>query len=95
MGETQNGSGYGTDMSYRTDLRHGRTTTYQHHGCRCQACGQAQHDYMVKYRATEHGRKKMREVNSLAQRRARIAANWVRENRPDIWRMICEEYRNG
>lgn len=72
-------------------IQHGTTTGYQYHKCRCDLCRKAQTDSVRQYRATQQGRAKVRNNNANAQRRLSLAAQWMREKRPDIWQQIVHQ----
>lgn len=58
-------------------------TTYKNHGCRCDGCRSAATLYQRKMRA----RGGMIKAHDRAQVRAhRLAAKWVRENYPEVWK---------
>lgn len=73
------------------NLKHGSCTTYTYHGCRCDECKRAQREYMRSYRSTRQGRRRTNVNNAAAAARAWRAAQWVRENRPDVWADIRSE----
>jgi hypothetical protein len=71
--------------------RHGSAAGYTYNKCRCALCIQAHTLYMRKYRSGEFARKKSRLANRRAVYRHKLAANWVKENYPDMWQEIVLE----
>jgi hypothetical protein len=71
-------------------MKHGTSRGYCHYKCRCYDCTKAQREYLRKYRATSAGAAKTRLNNKLSDIRKQLAADWLRENQPDVWAAISE-----
>jgi hypothetical protein len=72
-------------------LKHGSATTYQHHGCRCEACKKAASEKMRKYRETKTGQDKTREYRNRRDRLELLALQYVRENHPVVYKRLQRE----
>lgn len=70
---------------------HGTYASYTNTKCRCDLCREAAREYMRKYRTTEQGRKKSRLYAQVAARRNARAAQWLKENNPEVWEQICND----
>jgi hypothetical protein len=70
-------------------MKHGTSRGYCYYKCRCHDCTKAQREYLRKYRATSAGAARTRLNNKLSDVRKQFAAEWVKENHPDIWNSIC------
>lgn len=71
--------------------KHGTYNSYTNRKCRCELCTKAARDYMRKYRKTAKGRTNTRYYAVLGSRRAQLAANWVKENHPDVWQSLSKK----
>lgn len=74
-----------------TKPNHGTYASYTNAKCRCDLCREAAREYMRKYRTTEHGRKKSRLYAQISARRNAKAAQWLKENMPEVWSQICDD----
>lgn len=72
-------------------MKHGTTTGYCYHKCRCEQCTKAQTNYMNKYRKTEQGGKRQRLNNEIYEIRKRIAAELLKDKYPELWKEVCEQ----
>lgn len=72
-------------------MKHGTTTGYCYHKCRCEDCTRAQTNYMNKYRSTEHGRTRQKLNNEIYEIRKRIAAELLKDKYPELWAQVCAE----
>lgn len=68
--------------------KHGTYNSYTNGKCRCNLCTNAAREYMRNYRKTAKGRAFTKYYAVLSSRRAQLAAQWVRNNRPDVWESI-------
>lgn len=71
---------------------HGKASTYQHDGCRCEACRAANSEHVRRYRKAKPNRAAA--LSTRQSTRNLLAAQWVRRFRPDVWEQITEEPRN-
>lgn len=72
-------------------LTHGTYASYTNTKCRCDLCREAAREYMRKYRMTEQGRKKSRIYAQISARRNARAAQWLKDNFPEVWAQICDD----
>jgi len=73
------------------EVNHGTYAAYTNKKCRCQECKTAASEYMRAYRRTEGGRSRTRLYTHLSAKRNTKAAQWVKQNHPDVWQVICQE----
>jgi hypothetical protein len=73
------------------DIKHGCTTAYQYHKCRCELCKKAQRDYMRSYRSDATNKETTARNNSISVLRKQYAWQWVKQNRPDVAGVIREK----
>ena len=69
-------------MNHNPDIKHGSTTSYQYHKCRCDLCKEAQRDYMRSYRKKPDNKSHLH--NLAYGLRKQYAWQWIKENRPDV-----------
>lgn len=72
-------------------IEHGTYTTYTNRKCRCEECRNAAAEYMRTYRQTENGKISQKYHTSLTMKRAQLAARYVKNNHPKVWREINDE----
>lgn len=68
---------------------HGKASTYQHHGCRCDACRAANTAYARRYRKANPQR--AARASTRQSMAGQLAARYVRQHHPKVWRNIQRE----
>lgn len=46
---------------------------------------------MSRYRQTPQGKERIRRHQARFYRRSQLAVEWIKANRPDIWKMISDQ----
>lgn len=72
-------------------INHGTYNGYTNRKCRCSDCKHAASEYMRRYRKTSHGAATTKYYAVLSVKRAQLAAQWVKENMPDVWQEIARD----
>lgn len=72
---------------------HGTRTRYYYDLCRCEACVEANSDYLRRYRSGEVHR--VRAEADLQKRIGLACAAWLADRHPRIYRRIVKECERG
>ena len=72
-------------------IEHGLYATYTNVKCRCQSCREAASEYMRAYRKTPIGKSQAKFHQIVANKRSRIAIQWIKKNHPEQWDKICSQ----